>query len=191
MNCPSPIRIAELASQRAFGSPLVTNVNRGLVAEAVIAAAICPEWTWCSQDYFAYDFSHPSGARLEVKQSAARQSWPTKKASLARWDIAARDGRWEGDVWIPSPGRNADVYVMCWHSMWTDDADHRDPAQWAFFVIAAGQLPTAKTMGMSSAKRLSTEVGFSGLADAVRATLASLLGKRAERPLPIAERGTA
>ncbi|MBX9643457.1 MAG: hypothetical protein K2W91_05065 [Novosphingobium sp.] len=48
-------------------------------------------------------------ARLEVKQSAARQDWHDGEAkpNKGRFDIAARTGRWEGTRWIEVPDRLA------------------------------------------------------------------------------------
>jgi hypothetical protein len=34
----------------AFGSPLISNIYRGLVAEIIIGAALDPEWQLCSGD---------------------------------------------------------------------------------------------------------------------------------------------
>lgn len=59
----------------AFGQPLVTNVLRGHVVEAMVALALEPEWRWCSGDYAAWDFERADGLRMEVRQSAYRQSW--------------------------------------------------------------------------------------------------------------------
>ena len=79
-------------SQAAFGSALVTNVLRGQVAEAIVALVLEPEWNWCSADYSGWDFERADGLRLEVKQSAAMQSWSTGKPSKAIFDVAARTG---------------------------------------------------------------------------------------------------
>jgi hypothetical protein len=170
-----PADIAKLASDRAFSNRLVTNVYRGIIAEAVVAAALGPDWRWCSEDYYQFDFLHVSGARLEVKQSAACQSWPTKAASTARWDIAARKSLWDGKRYVPHDGRNADIYVLCWHPIPDRDvADHRDPEQWEFFVISAAALGPAKTIGMTGAQRHAVAVQFTHLADSVLRSVAEL-----------------
>jgi hypothetical protein len=154
--------IAAIAGNAIFGKPLVTNVYRSVLTEAIVAAAL-PEWKWCSEDYAAYDFIHPDGTRLEVKQSAVRQSWAADKPSRLQWDIAARKGYWQGNTWVKEVGRNTDVYVLCSHPVATDDADHRDPAQWQFYVIAARDLPETKTMVLGSLARLTDPVGFDEL----------------------------
>jgi hypothetical protein len=158
------------ASEAAFGKPLVTNVLRGLVAEAIVAAALEPDWKWCSEDYAAFDFLHREGLRLEVKQSAAKHSWAKEGArpSSVGFDIAARTGLWEDGVnWINPPGRNADIYVLAYHPVTDGSADHRDPHQWLFFVVLARDLPPSKRIGLASVRKLSTETTFNNLSRAV------------------------
>ena len=168
----SPSEIAQLAAGRAFGSRLVTNSSRGLIAEAIVSTVLCPEWRWCSEDYYRCDFTHASGAQLEVKQSAACQSWPSKAPSVARWDVGARKGYWEGETYVARPGRNAEIYVLAWHPVADRErADHRDPAQWQFFVVQADALPTVRTLGMAGIAALATPVRVGQLASTVLNTL--------------------
>ncbi len=167
-------------SQVAFGKPLVTNVLRGHVAEAIIALALEPEWTWCSADYAGWDFERADGLRLEVKQSAAMQSWSTGKPSKAIFDVAARTGYWEaGTEWIAMAGRPAHLYVFAHHGIYGDDADHRDPSQWQFYVTAARNLPDVKQIGLSSITRLTSPVSVAALADKVRVTALQMGAQRA------------
>ncbi|MFD0848628.1 hypothetical protein [Sphingosinicella xenopeptidilytica] len=162
-------------SQAAFGSPLVTNVLRGQVAEAIIALALEPEWNWCSADYSGWDFERPDGLRLEVKQSAARQSWSTGKPSKPIFDVAARTGHWEGGTqWIAQVGRPAHIYVFAHHGIYADHADHRDPAQWAFYVVATRDLPDLKQAALSTISRFTEPVSISALADKVRITASQI-----------------
>jgi hypothetical protein len=81
-----------------FDKPLLNNNIRGLLVEAMIASVLHPQWTWCSADYAAWDFESEDGVWLEVKQSAARQSWApeTGGASAPRFDIRERTCRWVG-----------------------------------------------------------------------------------------------
>ncbi len=162
--------IKRRACQAAFGKPLVTNVLRGLVAEAIVEAALCPDWHWCSEDYSPWDFQHRGGLRLEVRNSAARQSWAKdgSKPSVINFDIAARKGRYEdGVTWIGEAGRNAQIYVLCHHPICDRSADHRDPFQWEFFVIPTARLPTLKTIGVRRVRSLSEAYCFRELRAAV------------------------
>ena len=129
--------------------------------------------TWMDGwDWAAWDCEHtPSGARLEIKQAAARQTWdkgPPPPRRKPAFDIAPRSGFWtrEGE-WIDSPGRQADVYVFAWHGHDDDQADHTDPQQWCFFVVAEQDLPQAqKSIGL---KRLTAMVESCAVADLRRA----------------------
>ncbi|GLT01135.1 hypothetical protein GCM10007897_25260 [Sphingobium jiangsuense] len=164
-------------SQVAFGKPLVTNVLRGHVAEAIIALALEPEWRWSSADYAGWDFERSDGLRLEVKQSAAMQSWSTGKPSKAIFDVAARTGYWEsGTRWIAQPGRPAHLYVFAHHCTYGDDADHRDPTQWQFYVVPSQALPDVKKLGLATISTLTSAVPVTALADKVRVTASSLGG---------------
>ncbi len=162
-------------SQVAFGKPLVTNVLRGHVAEAIVALALEPEWRLCGGDYAGWDFERPDGLRLEVKQSAAMQSWSTSKPSKPIFDVAARTGHWQaGTQWIAEAGRPAHLYVFAHHSIYADHADHRDPTQWAFYVVATRDLPDIKQAALSTISRLTSAVPVTALADTVRVTASSL-----------------
>lgn len=163
-----PSRVAQLASDATFNRPLVTNIFRGIIAEAIVSLAL-PDWRWVSADYSPYDFEHPDGTKLEVKQSSLRQSWVTAKPSVPSWDIAARTGSYGDDGWLPKVGRNADIYVLALHGTTDDTTDHRDPDQWCFFVIPTAQLPSTKRLGVNAATRIAGgAVRFAELASTVR-----------------------
>lgn len=156
------------ASGAIFGKPLVTNVYRSVIVEAMIARAL-NEWTWCSADYAEHDFVHADGTRLEVKQSAMKQTWVAKGAPRPSWDIAPRKQVWRDDRWVDAPGRNADIYVLALHAVMDDTADHREPSQWSFFVIPAYRLPASKRLGLPAAKLLVERVLINKLSLAVAA----------------------
>lgn len=161
------------ASQAAFGSPLVSNTLRGHVAEAIVALALEPEWTWCSADYAGWDFERSDGLRLEVKQSAAQQAWVSIKPSIPSFDIAARTGYWEkGTIWTAKPGRHAHLYVFAYHGVYGDRADHRDPYQWEFYLVPTSRLPDQKRIGLKRVRTMTSAVGIEdlarGVADAAR-----------------------
>lgn len=71
---PTVADIQRKVADAAFGRPLITNVMRGQVVEAIVACALEPECRWCAADYSSWDFDRADGVRLEIKQSAARQS---------------------------------------------------------------------------------------------------------------------
>lgn len=167
---PTKDQIIARATSALFGRPLLTNVHRAVVVEAIIATALEPAWTWCSGDYASCDFRNSTGVRLEVKQSASLQSWnvATLKASQCSFDIAARSGEWEDGIrWVARQGRNADIYLFCHHPLVSEQADHRDPAQWRFFAVREESLPNTKRITLASVERLAPSVGYFDLAETV------------------------
>ena len=151
----------------AFGKQLITNVLRGQVAEAIIAFALEPEWCWCAAGYASWDFERADGMRLEVKQSSAKQTWLNMAPSKGSFDIAMRKGRWETEGWIAEEGRNAHLYIFAWHPVIDDSADHRDPGQWVFFVIATCDLPPTQRISLAGVRQLAQSCGFADLARTV------------------------
>lgn len=137
--------------------------------------ALEPNWQLCAGDWAAFDLRHAAtGVRTQVKQSAARQSWHGDicPPCRPRFSIAEKTGRWEGATWIAEPGRNADVFVFAWHPVTDSTADHRDPEQWLFFVVAEAALPAAKSLSLQTLERLTGTVSYSGLRRSVDALLA-------------------
>lgn len=160
--------IALKAGEAAFGHPLITNIHRGLVVEAIVDVALDSNWNWCAADYSSWDFEHVEGIKLEVKQSAARQSWATSdKPSVCSFDIAARTGRWEGAVWVDAPGRAADIYIFAHHPVADKTADHRDAAQWHFYIVRTVLLPSTKRISLTQVKAIVGLVRFERLSEAV------------------------
>jgi hypothetical protein len=157
------------ASEAAFGRPLVTNVLRGQIVEAMIALAIEPDWKCCSADYSSWDFERADGVRLEVKQSSYLQTWaaPAHGVVKSGFDVAARKGRWEGAVWVEEPGRAAHLYVLAYHDVRDSSADHRNPEQWEFFVIPTTDLPPVKRLTLGKAKTLTEPVRIASLRERI------------------------
>ena len=177
---PTPSDIVSAAADAIFGKPLVTNVYRSVLVEAMVASAL-PGWEWCSSDYASCDFRR-GDVRLEVKQSSLLQTWSTGRFARPSWDIAPRTGYWlDGATWVAAPGRNADIYVLALHSVTDDTADHRDPRQWRFFVVLARSLPPAKRIGLAAIERLTDAVTFDGLSSRIEDALAT--GKHLGQPL--------
>lgn len=133
---PTVEDIRAKASDLAYGRPLIENSYRGLIAEIIIGEALGPHWRLCSGDWGGWDLEHTTGCRLEVKQSAARQTWDApKKPATPTFDIRERTGYYEGAAWIPQIGRLAHIYVFAYHPIRDESADHRDPHQWCFYVL--------------------------------------------------------
>jgi hypothetical protein len=177
MTMPPPTveEIRAKACAAAFGEPLISNIYRGLVAEIIVGAALGPEWRLCSGDWRGWDFEHPTGCRLEVKQSAARQTWTgERKATVSIFDIRARTGYFEGADWVADPRRFADIYVFAHHPLTDASADHRDPSQWRFYVVATDRLPPGKTISLAKVMLLSDALPWIVLGVAVERMRAAL-----------------
>jgi hypothetical protein len=168
---PTIDAIRDHVSRVTFGSPVVQNNLRALVVEAIIDYALSPTWRWVSMDWAGWDFEHAeSRVRLEVKQSAARQTWrPPPNPTLPRFDIRERTGYWDGATWVDQAGRLAQIYVFAHHPVTDDTADHRDALQWRFYVVKASALPlAARSIGLSGLAALSSAVvGWADLFEAV------------------------
>ena len=160
-----------------FDAPVMNNVYRGDYVECMIALTLGSDWalTWQrGWDWAPWDCEHDEGARLEIKQSAARQSWDADSMARPRspaFDIAPRTGRFnrDGSEWIDAPGRPADVYVFAWHGERKRGvADHRDPQQWLFFVVPEPELPEGqKRIGLKGLRKIASPCRLSGLRSAV------------------------
>ena len=165
------------ASKAAFGKPLVTNVLRGLLVEAIIADTIEPEWLWCAADYSSWDFERADGMRLEVKHSSYLQTWapPTHGKVSPSFDIRERSGRWEGAVFIEDAGRAAHLYAFAYHDVRDETADHRDPEQWAFFVVPTSLLPKTKRLSLARLKQLAAPISIDQLCHSVASVSAAIM----------------
>ena len=168
-----------------YERPRMNNVDRGIFFECMVVALLgTEEWglTWIlGDDWRPWDIEHmPSGAKVEVKQSAARQSWQPPNVSNARgprFDIAPRrQYSPTARGWTSKPMRAADLYIFGWHPETREElADHRDPRQWEFIVVPTEQLPVGqKTIGLKPLR----ELGESARWDSLASTVAKMLAER-------------
>lgn len=158
---PSVSAVVERVSAEAFGNPLVTNSLRSMVVEAMLALGLPTGWRWCGADWAGWDLEHEDGTRLEVKQSAARQTWAApKRPSAPVFDIRERTGWWQGAVWNDGAGRHAHIYVFAHHPVADNTADHRDPSQWKFYVLPTGSLPGSKGLSLAKLRGLAEARSF-------------------------------
>jgi hypothetical protein len=149
----------------AYGAPLIENIWRGAWVEAMIALALPDGWRR-TVNSAGWDFEHPDGAKLEVKQSAARQSWPQAAPYRSTFSIVASQYHFAGGKVVVETGRKANIYLFAHHPVW-EDADHRSPAQWQFYVVPTGALPNAKSISIERLRKLADPVGIGELADRV------------------------
>ena len=144
-------RILEALIER-FDQPVITNHLRGSYVECLVAdlLGVSPP----SGDWSLWDIKF-EGAKIEIKQSAARQTWHNgdRRTRAPRFDIK---GAGRNNV------RHANIYVFAWH----DGDDQRCSDEWEFYVVPSSDLPRGqKTIGLSVLRRLAPAVKASGLAE--------------------------
>ncbi len=160
---------------RRYDRPIMNNVDRARYVECLVALTLGEGWE-LTGDWAAWDCQQKSGARLEVKQAAARQSWHRETSAgnrSPRFDIKPRTGYWMQDgcqwVWVNKPGRPADLYVFAWHDENRHEhAEQRDADQWRFFVVAEQDLPKEqKSIGLTGLNKIACPCLIKELRNAV------------------------
>ena len=166
--------IALRLAARIFDQPLIANQYRSAFVEAMIEPFLAPcGWRYVGDGWSGWDFEHRDGSRLEVKQSAAQQTWsaPRKLQTRGAFDIAARTGYFYegGTKYAAVPGRCAQTYVFAWNPFFGPDTDHRVPDQWEFYVVPATLLPQRqRTISLSKIQKLAGPIrGLSKLGSTV------------------------
>ena len=184
--------VSQRLVERAYNQPLIGNVERGAYVECMVELALSelrPFWslteTWAAWDLQQQDTS----ARIEVKQSAALQTWSsTAPTKPPKFDIAPRSGYYDdgGSLWVApeTPQRFADVYIMAWHDERNAQiADHRQPDQWQFYVVAEERLPSGqKSISLNPLASLSRACSYAELASEVEDVLGDVQELKATRP---------
>ena len=165
-------------------SDLLNNVERGVLAEFLIARALDvthqPREEWAG-----YDLRTRSGVTVEVKSASYVQAWHQQRPSAIQFDIAPRQQVWDPATnttrEFPQPRRPAEVYVFCvlGRDDLTDRPDPLDVRQWAFYVLGRAFLdrerPAQQKIGLNALRSLmrraprqaAAEVRYGGLRAAV------------------------
>lgn len=160
--------------ERLYGHRLVRNVLRGELVEQIVLDSLGAGWI-AAEDYGSWDIAHHSGFRIQVKQSAALQTWHSELSgpSRPRFMIDERLGYSQQKLAVDEPrARHCEVFVFAWHPIFSKEADHRDASQWLFYVVAEPVLPKQKSIGLSGLSSLTAPIGQEALAGA----LAKMLG---------------
>ena len=162
------------------GSDLVSNVERGVLAEFLVARALGlseePREEWG-----AFDVEVPSCGTVEVKSAAYIQSWEQRDYSRISFDIAKRTSAWNPKTGeyeeLDPPRRVADVYVFCLlkHKC-QETIDPLDVEQWDFYVVPTSRLDRSKwkeskRMGLGSLGELTEAIPYGELNGEVRMAL--------------------
>lgn len=166
-----------------FNQPVMSNLARPHYVERLIVHFLGAGWKHVGSDWSGWDIENElTKARIEVKQSAARQTWGNRadrlnKPTKPTFDIEERTGYYAegGSVWKALPGRPADLYIFGWHDAFLPEetVDHRNPNQWKFYLLPETQLPTEqKTIALSKLIKLgAVECGCDELKEKVACML--------------------
>ena len=155
-----------------YDQPIMSNLARPHYVERMIALALGDEWRLVSANWSSWDIESRDGIKVEIKQSAARQVWTDRpslkgRTTKGQFDIAPRTGYWaeDGSRWIEMPGRSADIYIFAWHPVVDKrEVDHRDTAQWGFYVVPACELPARqKSIGLKKVAKMWSHVAYDEL----------------------------
>jgi len=162
-----------------YDQRLIDNFARGVYVECMIAFALDKEWQLPATAWEAWDLEHSAtGARMEVKQSAAQQVMQpgfNEKPAPPSFSIAPKKVIYNPEfIRLDPPSRTADLYVFAWHPVEGDQADHRRADQWEFYVVREDALPDQKTIGLKRVADLAQPVGYGDLAAAVEEARAGL-----------------
>ena len=164
----------------------MNNLHRSEFVECLVAAILGDNWrlSWIeSYDWAPWDLEHLlSGWKIEVKQSAALQSWDfggfPRRPRRPRYDIAPRQFKTVDPKGIERVEtiRSADIYIFAWHPVVDSNfTDHRDPEQWEFFVVSKETLPhNQQTIGLTRLRNLTCAVSAEHLAEKVAGRAAEL-----------------
>lgn len=136
--------------REAFDKPLLDNTMRGLWCEFMIAEALGPECRAVGFGWHPWDLqigpdsgTLPERIRIQVKNSAALQSWNATSGKLSRssYNIGWRRrpayfDRDFPDVPCEETGFLCDLFILCHHpAQAVETADHRAPEQWQFYLL--------------------------------------------------------
>ena len=162
---------------RWSGSDLMSNVERGVLAEFLVASAL-KRTEQPREEWGAFDIEVPDCGTVEVKSAAYIQSWEQKDYSKISFDIARRTSAWnpktgEDDVLDP-PRRVAHVYVFCLlRHKCQETIDPLNVEQWEFYVVHRSQLDGSdwkedKRIGLKSLRCLTKPIRYVELKGKVR-----------------------
>lgn len=147
---------------RWSASDLLSNTQRGVVAEYLVAealgTAVRPRDEWA-----AFDVVNQNGDEIEVKSAAYWQSWAQDRPSAIKFRIAPVRQLWNPETneykKLDPPRRPAKIHVFCVLGRKTDlNPDPLDVSQWKFYVLPTAVLnregPQQKTISLGPLKAM-------------------------------------
>jgi len=124
------------------GSDIVSNAQRGVLAEFIVASAIGVDLGGVREEWGAYDLTTQDGIRVEVKSAAFIQSWEQNRYSTITFNVR-KTRAWNSDTNIQETESRRQAHVYVFALLEHKDKPTIDPlnvAQWRFFVLPTGVL---------------------------------------------------
>jgi hypothetical protein len=166
-------------------SDLVDNLERGALAEFIVATALGIPTDGVRVGWAVWDLTTLDGVRIEVKSAAYLQSWPQDHLSRISFRAPKAQG-WDPDTgkYVGAPERHAQVYVFALLAH-TDKAtvNPLNLDQWRFYVLPTAVLDARSqdSITLKTLEELATATppagraaGFDGLRGAVRLAAGTL-----------------
>ena len=165
---------------RWSGSDLLSNLQRGVMAEFLVARALGTA-TEPRREWGSFAVRTREGHGVAVKSAAYWQSWQQPEPSVIQFDIAPRRWSWdpvtnETETYEP-PRRSAKAYVFCLLGSRADqNPDPLDIDQWRFLVLPTSRLdaerPEQKTISLNPLLTLKPrDVSYTDLRQAIEAVI--------------------
>jgi len=149
-----PLAMNVLSYWQWANADLLTNRQRGIVAEYIVASALNLT-SEPREEWDAYDLVTEEGLKIEVKSSAYIQSWEQEKFSTISFGIQPTVKWNEDGTRSTEKIRQADVYIFC--VLAHQDEDTIDPLnldQWDFYILNTdvlnNEVGEQKTIALSS-----------------------------------------
>jgi len=125
-------------------SNLISNMNRGILAEYLVAWAI-GDTKDVRVPWRSYDLTSKSGKKLEVKTTAKFQEWNFKDKKPnpnPSYHIApTRNYNVDSGYMSKNKKFNTDIYVLCYHfAEEIEDQNPMDLRQWKFWIFSKQQI---------------------------------------------------
>ena len=171
-NTSHPISLIEFW-QWGF-SDLVSDANRGVLAEFIVAKALNLEMVSIRNEWDAYDLITNEGLRIEIKSAAYLQSWEQNDYSKISFGIHPSQG-WSAEMENRSTERkrNSDVYIFCLlKHLDKETINPLDVNQWEFYVVKTellNQLGDQKSISLSRVQKMSVPISFADLLNHIKA----------------------
>lgn len=154
-------------------SDLVVNIERGVLAEFLVAFALGLHST-VRMPWHPFDLETPDGLTIEVKSASYLQRWLGRGPSRIEFGIAPT--RAEDPItaqFAAEAKRQAHVYVFAHlHHVSRESLNPLDVSQWTFYVaptpVLESRFGNRRSITLTQVRSVAESVSFDQLANAIR-----------------------